>query len=82
MANNAQSPTPTRILVVDDEPEIAESLADFLVRKEGFKVSLSSTGEEAIEFLKSTIGENYEVDLVLLDMRMPGMSGLEVLSWI
>jgi two-component system NtrC family sensor kinase len=82
MANNAQSPTPTRILVVDDEPEIAESLADFLVRKEGFKVSLSSTGEEAIEFLKSTIGENYEVNLVLLDMRMPGMSGLEVLSWI
>ncbi|MBK8987244.1 MAG: response regulator [Chloroflexi bacterium] len=82
MANNAQSPTPTRILVVDDEPEIAESLADFLVRKEGFVVSLSSTGEEAIEFLKSTIGENHEVDLVLLDMRMPGMSGLEVLAWI
>ncbi|MBP6803296.1 MAG: response regulator [Chloroflexi bacterium] len=74
--------TATRILVVDDEPEIAESLADFLVRKEGFLVSLASTGEEAIDYLKSTIGESNEVDLVLLDMRMPGMSGLEVLAWI
>jgi len=72
----------TRILVVDDEPEIAESLADFLVRKEGYAVSLARTGEEAIDFLKSTIGESDEVDLVLLDMRMPGMSGLEVLAWI
>lgn len=74
--------TATRILVVDDEPEIAESLADFLVRKEGFLVSLAGTGEEAIDYLKSTIGESNEVDLVLLDMRMPGMSGLEVLAWI
>ncbi|MCB8987335.1 MAG: response regulator [Ardenticatenaceae bacterium] len=74
--------SPTRILVVDDEPEIAESLADFLIRKEGYAVSLVATGEEAINFLKSTIGESNEVDLVLLDMRMPGMSGLEVLAWI
>jgi DNA-binding response OmpR family regulator len=72
----------SRILVVDDEPEIAESLADFLARKEGFVVSQAGTGEEAIAFLKSTIGESDEVDLILLDMRMPGMSGLEVLAWI
>jgi two-component system, NtrC family, sensor kinase len=79
---NSSQPARTHILVVDDEPEIADSLADFLVRREGFAVSKTSNGEEAIAFLKTTVGGNNEVDLVLLDMRMPGMSGLEVLGWI
>ncbi len=78
------SPLPARahLLVVDDEPEIAESLADFLVKKEGYRISLARDGQEAIDFLRATLGTKTEIDLVLLDMRMPGMSGLEVLSWI
>lgn len=75
-------PTQAHLLVVDDEPEIAESLADFLVKKEGYRISLARDGQEAIEFLRATLGTKTEIDLVLLDMRMPGMSGLEVLSWI
>ena len=66
----------------DDESEIAESLADFLIRKEGFQVRIASDGQQAIAYLESSIGGAAEVDLVLLDMRMPGLSGLEVLDWI
>jgi two-component system NtrC family sensor kinase len=73
---------PARILVVDDEIEIAESLADFLTRKEGFQVRITHDGQQAIAYLESSIGGAAEVDLVLLDMRMPGLSGLEVLDWI
>jgi two-component system NtrC family sensor kinase len=67
---------------VDDEPEIAESLADYLVKKEGFEVSITSDGEQAISFLQSTLQNRGEIDLVLLDMRMPNLSGLDVLTWI
>ncbi|MBE2220776.1 MAG: response regulator [Anaerolineae bacterium] len=73
---------PARILLVDDEPEIAESLSDFLVRKERYDVSLAATGEEAIAIMEKLLAEQIELDLVLLDMRMPGISGLEVLNWI
>ncbi len=72
----------THILIVDDEPEIAESLSGFLFKKEGYHVDVVSDGREAVRFLQSTVGSETEIDLVLLDMRMPGMSGLEVLDWI
>lgn len=73
---------PARILLVDDEPEIAESLSDFLVRKERYDVSLAATGEEAIAIMEGMLANQIELDLVLLDMRMPGISGLDVLTWI
>ncbi len=76
------SPPPSHLLIVDDEPEIAESLADYLVKKEGFEVSITSDGEQAISFLQSTLQNRGEIDLVLLDMRMPNLSGLDVLTWI
>ena len=72
----------THILVVDDEPEIAESLADFLTKKEGYKVTIANDGREAIDFLQATIDTDIEVDLILLDMRMPEVSGLDVLAWM
>ena len=74
--------TKTHILVVDDEPDIAESLADFLTKKENYQVSLASDGREAVEFLKTALEPGVEIDLVLLDMMMPGMTGQEVLDWI
>jgi two-component system NtrC family sensor kinase len=70
------------ILVVDDEPEIAESLADFLAKQGDYTVTMAGDGPEALRFFKSTLGTHTEIDLVLLDMRMPVMSGLEVLAWI
>ncbi|MCB9421568.1 MAG: response regulator [Ardenticatenaceae bacterium] len=72
----------THLLVVDDEPDIAESLADFLTKKENYQVSLASDGQEAVNFLKTALETGVEIDLVLLDMMMPGMTGQEVLDWI
>jgi two-component system NtrC family sensor kinase len=68
--------------VVDDEYDIAVSLAEFLTRKEGFRVEIVHDGREAIAYLEKSIGSASEVDLVLLDMRMPGLTGFEVLNWI
>ncbi|MCA9926340.1 MAG: response regulator [Anaerolineales bacterium] len=73
---------PAHLLIVDDEPEIAESLADYLTKKEGFRISLADNGQKALDILQSTVGVEDEIDLVLLDMRMPRMSGLDVLNWI
>ena len=73
---------PSHLLIVDDEPEIAESLADYLVKKEGFQVSITNDGQQSINFLKETVDDESEIDLVLLDMRMPNLSGLDVLTWI
>ncbi|MCA9865327.1 MAG: response regulator [Anaerolineales bacterium] len=77
-----QANATARILVVDDEEEIADSLAEFLVRKEGFRVDIVHDGQQAIDFLNKSIDQAADVDLVLLDMRMPGVSGLDVLDWI
>lgn len=62
----------TRILVVEDEPSFSDALS-FMLRKEGFEVSLAATGPEALERF-----DRERVDLMLLDLMLPGMSGTEV----
>ena len=62
-----------RILVVDDEPDSVELLQEFLTSK-GYKVVTASSGEEALRKVKEE-----RPHLVLLDVRMPGMNGLDVL---
>ncbi len=59
------------ILVVDDEPIERQTLTDIL-KLEGYNVASVASGEAAIEFLRLNT-----VDLVILDLRMHGMSGLE-----
>jgi putative two-component system response regulator len=61
-----------RILVVDDESTMRR-LLEKLLRMEGYDVSLASSGEQALADLFK-----HGADTVLLDMRMPGMTGLEV----
>jgi two-component system response regulator RegX3 len=62
----------TRILVVEDEESFSDALS-YMLRREGFEVSVCGTGPEAIEeFSRSG------ADLVLLDLMLPGLSGLEV----
>lgn len=61
-----------RILIVDDEPNIVVSL-EFLMKREGFEVSIASDGEAA---LKSV--EQSPPDLVLLDIMLPKKNGFEV----
>jgi DNA-binding NtrC family response regulator len=62
-----------RILVIDDEQSIRELLKDFLETK-GFEVSTAPDGESGLELLKED-----KFDLFLLDLMMPGISGLDVL---
>jgi two-component system, OmpR family, KDP operon response regulator KdpE len=65
-----------RILVVDDDPQIRRAMKATLTSR-GYEVSDSRNGEEAVEKLRS---ETY--DLVLLDMNMPGMGGIETCGLI
>lgn len=62
----------TTILIVEDEESLADPLA-FLLRKEGFEVITAGDGQTAlVEF------ERNDVDIVLLDLMLPGMSGTDV----
>ncbi|MEW6101049.1 MAG: response regulator [Candidatus Omnitrophota bacterium] len=65
-----------RILIVDDDQEIAEELGQILI-EEGYNITYASDGLKAREFL----GKN-SYDLVLLDIKMPGLNGFEVLKEI
>lgn len=65
-----------RILVVDDEPEFREMLAEYLVG-EGFEVLEAGSGEEALPRVPS-----WGPDLILLDLMMNGIGGLETLRRI
>jgi two-component system alkaline phosphatase synthesis response regulator PhoP len=60
------------ILVVDDEKEILE-LLEYNLKRDGYGVSLVKSGEEAMERVKTGLP-----DLILLDLMLPGMDGLEV----
>ncbi|MDD5091158.1 MAG: response regulator [Candidatus Wallbacteria bacterium] len=61
------------ILIVDDEVLIRKILSEILAR-EGFEVFAADCGEQALEFL-----EKKAVDFILLDIKMPGIDGMEVL---
>ncbi|MBL1073759.1 response regulator transcription factor [Nocardia sp. 2] len=68
----SQQRTGRRILVVEDEPTIAESIAARL-RAEGFTVDLAHDGPAAVR-----AAESLDPDLVVLDVMLPGFDGLEV----
>ena len=62
------------VIVIDDEEIMREVIAR-LLRRNGYKVKTARSGEEGLEEAK-----NHPFDLVLLDLMLPGMGGLEVLS--
>ena len=64
------------ILVVDDEPNYLIVLSE-LLKEEGFEVLTAQSGEDGFKIVEET-----DLDLVLTDMRMPGMDGLGLLSAI
>jgi CheY-like chemotaxis protein len=64
------------ILIVDDEPQVAEVLARSLAR-EGHSAQIAHSGEEALRLLGRS-----EPDALFLDVSMPGMNGLDVLSQV
>ncbi|MHA6718224.1 GAF domain-containing protein [Sphingomonas sp. RS6] len=75
-ARTTAPPPPRRALVIDDEPEIAESLADFL-SIEGFECRVALGGAAAREMLGD---EDY--DLIVSDLRMPDVDGPQLHAWI
>jgi DNA-binding response OmpR family regulator len=61
-----------KILIVDDEPNIVVPL-QFLMEQNGYDVKIAETGEAAIDLMA-----RFRPDLVLLDIMLPGVNGLEV----
>jgi len=64
----------SNILVVDDEPVARQSLTDIL-RLEGYAVNSVPNGQAAVEHVRT-----HPVELMIVDLRMPGMDGLEVVQ--
>jgi len=69
-------PAAGRALIVDDEANLRESLAEFLAL-DGYECVLAASGEEGLDLLARE-----SIDAVLLDLRMPGIDGLETLARI
>ena len=66
----------SNILIVDDE-EVLQDVLTSLIRREGWTPWSARSGEEALHMLESE-----EPDLILLDLMLPAMSGMEVLKQI
>ena len=64
------------VLVIDDDPDMRRLLRDFLIR-EGYHVVEAADGRDA-----SALVESERIDVVILDKEIPGMNGLDVLSFL
>ena len=62
---------PEKILIVDDEPDIV-NLLDYHLTKKGYLTKTAHNGKEALD-----VAKNFQPDLVLLDLMMPEMDGIE-----
>src|SRR5579859_2867834 len=67
------APASSRVVVVEDDPLQAESLA-FILRQEGYVVDVAATGAEALAIARTQPAP----DTVLLDVALPDLSGIEV----
>ncbi|MFQ5690111.1 MAG: sigma-54-dependent transcriptional regulator [Gemmatimonadota bacterium] len=72
--DRAPAPSGTRVLIVEDDERVRRLLGEFLTG-EGYQVSEVSTGEEGLRALERQL-----FDVVLLDVNLPGMHGLNVLA--
>jgi CheY-like chemotaxis protein len=64
------------ILIVDDEAIVRESIRDWL-QEEGYQVEVAENGEEAL-----TLVDRRDFNVIIVDLRLPGMNGLEVLKLV
>ena len=65
--------TEKRVLIVDDEPIVRESIRDWL-KTAGYQVETAENGEDALKIL-----ENNDFGVIILDVRLPGKTGIKVL---
>jgi len=63
-----------RILIVDDE-EVLRDVLEAVLRREGFETAMAASGEEAL----AVLDEDDNIDLVILDIMLPGISGIDTL---
>src|SRR6267142_3676628 len=63
-----------RILIVDDE-EVLRDVLDAVLRREGFDIVMAATGEQAL----ASLDQDENIDLVILDIMLPGISGIDTL---
>jgi DNA-binding response OmpR family regulator len=63
-----------KVLAIDDDPAMTE-LLNLLLMTQGFEVKTANSGEEGIKLIRE-----YEPDIIILDLMMPGMSGWQVCS--
>ncbi|MCG2785942.1 MAG: response regulator transcription factor [Anaerolineae bacterium] len=66
----------SKILIIDDEASLRQTLARIL-QQAGFEVTTAQDGEQGLSFMQTT-----SFELVFMDIRMPGMPGLEVLEFV
>ena len=64
------------ILIIDDEASLRQTLARIL-QQAGFEVTTAENGEQGLSYIQST-----NFDMVFMDLRMPGMAGMDVLKFI
>jgi DNA-binding response OmpR family regulator len=62
------------VVLIEDEPNIAEAIR-FLLSRDGWKVDVHGNGSDAVEVIQAA-----KPDLVILDLMLPGKSGLEVIQ--
>ncbi|MCF8068027.1 MAG: response regulator [Desulfobacterales bacterium] len=68
---------PVNLLIIDDEKDFAETLAERL-EKRGYIISCAFNGREALKIIE----KHKEIEVVILDIKMPGMDGIETLKGI
>ena len=77
----AEAPLVIRVLIVEDEPLIAEAHQAYLSRVGGYEVvAVVSTAREAVRQASAAIADETPIDLVLLDIGLPDHSGIELAS--
>ncbi len=79
---STSDPEPARILIADDDPDMCLLLVSFLGDL-GYKVCEAFSGTELLRLLRTSEVDAYPmdgVDLVIMDNRMPGLTGVEVLQ--
>jgi CheY-like chemotaxis protein len=75
-ASECTQESPVRIMLVDDHPNTATTLARAISRlREGIEVISATSGKEALEFARQEM-----IDILITDMMMPGMNGFELIE--
>lgn len=76
MANNALETQPIHLLLVEDEPDLRSTLT-YNFKRAGYRVTAKENGREALDFIQSDEGGEARVDVVVSDVMMPAMDGIE-----